>query len=372
MAARVEVQRLGPDWQDFVAKKVRFKMCTSFVITAEDGSPIYGRTMEWGGFDLKSDLVLVPRNTPFTSALAGGKKGLAWRSQIGFIAINAVDLPVATDGMNESGLTVGVLYFPGFAQYQPMVDAAESSSLNNVDLAGYLLGNLRSVAEARVALPRIRVVYNADLDKSFGAPVPLHWVLIDSAGDSLVVEYVGGELKMYDNKVGVMTNAPGYDWHLLNLRNYPNLQAQEMPHNAEINGVSLAPFGVGSGMRGLPGDFTPPSRFIRAVAFTHTTLPFADADAGVREATRILHNFDIPRGLVREGEHAGSVIAGYTQWSVVGDIRNRRYYYWTERNRRMRLVDLSKLDFGGSKIIAVPLDEVPGEDVKDRTADFLA
>lgn len=41
-------------------------MCTSFTIVARDGSPVYGRTMEWGGFDLKSDLVAVPRSTSFT------------------------------------------------------------------------------------------------------------------------------------------------------------------------------------------------------------------------------------------------------------------------------------------------------------------
>jgi len=83
-----------------------------------------------------------------------------------------------------------------------------------------------------------------------------------------------------------------------------------------------------------------------------------------------LHNFDIPIGLVREGLHKGKIMAGQTQWSVIGDIRNRRYYYWTEHNRRMRLVDLSKLDFGGSKAQAIPLDKVRREDIEERTQDF--
>ena len=101
-----------------------------------------------------------------------------------------------------------------------------------------------------------------------------------------------------------------------------------------------------------------------------SNLPFPDADSGVPEVARILHNFDIPKGLVREGEHAGEVITGHTQWTVIGDIRNRRYYYWTEYNRRMRMVDLSKLDFGGGKVLTIPLDEVRAEDIKDRTQDF--
>lgn len=53
-------------------------MCTSFMITAQDSSPIYGKTMEWGGFDLKSDLVLVPRGTSFTSALSASRQGMTW------------------------------------------------------------------------------------------------------------------------------------------------------------------------------------------------------------------------------------------------------------------------------------------------------
>jgi choloylglycine hydrolase len=61
-----------------------------------------------------------------------------------------------------------------------------------------------------------------------------------------------------------MTNSPS---QRLNLRNYANLKPLGAHANRNINGVSLAPFGAGSGMLGLPGDFTPPSRFIRAVAF---------------------------------------------------------------------------------------------------------
>lgn len=42
------------------------------------------------------------------------------------------------------------------------------------------------------------------------------------------------------------TFSPGYDWHLLNLRNYANLQVQDISSPREINGVNLAPFGVDS------------------------------------------------------------------------------------------------------------------------------
>ena len=54
-------------------------------------------------------------------------------------------------------------------------------------------------------------------------------------------------------------------------------------------------------MLGLPGDFTPPSRFVRAVAFVNTMIPAKDAADAVNAASVMLNNFDIPKGLVREG-----------------------------------------------------------------------
>ena len=342
--------------------------CTSMVFKAEDGTRIYARTMEWGASDLKSEMVLVPRGTAFASALGGDKTGAKWTNPVGYVGINAAALPYATDGMNEAGLTVGVLFFPGFAGYQEVKADELAQTISNIDFANYILGNFKTVEEARAAIPKIRVVRNAEIEKAFGTPLPLHYVISDPSGASLVVEYMNGDLRMFDNKVGAMTNSPSYDWHLLNLRNYANLTPQA-PKPRSIDGVSLAPFGAGSGMLGLPGDFTPPSRFIRAVAFVNTMIPAKDAAEAVNDASRMLNNFDIPKGLVREGG-PDDFHLGYTQWSVIGDMSHRVYYYWTMYDRRMRSVDLSKLDFSAPKPSAFPLDPVRTEDVLDMSKDF--
>ena len=101
-------------------------------------------------------------------------------------------------------------------------------------------------------------------------------------------------------------------------------------------------------MLGLPGDFTPPSRFVRAVAFVNTMTPAKDAADAVAAASVMLNNFDIPKGLVREGG-AEDFHLGYTQWSVIADMSHKVYYYWTMYDRRMRSVDLSKLDFAARR-----------------------
>lgn len=219
-------------------------------------------------------------------------------------------------------------------------------------------------------MSKIRVVRNPEVEKAFGTPIPIHHIVTDSTGASIVIEYTKGALSIYDNKVGAMTNSPNYDWHLLNLRNYGNLQPLGVPASRNIDGVSLAPFGAGSGMLGLPGDFTPPSRFIRAVAFVNTMTPVKDASEGVSAASTMLNNFDIPQGLVREGASPEDFHLGYTQWSVIADMRHKVYYYWTMYDRRMRSVDFSKLDFNANKVSTFPLDRVRTEDVEDRSADF--
>ncbi|MFY9630492.1 MAG: choloylglycine hydrolase family protein [Candidatus Cybelea sp.] len=345
-------------------------MCTSMIFLAQDGTNIYARTMEWGASDLHSELVLVPRGMSFKAALDGSATGIEWKNRYGFVGVNAADLPYATDGMNEAGLTVGVLFYPGFADFQEPALEQRALTITNVDVANYLLSNFSTVEEVREAMPQVRVVRNAQIEKEFGTPLPIHYVVTDAAGGAIVIEYTHGALGIFENKVGVMTNSPSYDWHLLNLRNYSNLTPTGAIPTRNINGVSLAPFGAGSGMLGLPGDFTPPSRFIRAVAFVQSMEPAKDAAEGVNAASAMLNSFDIPKGLVREPTSGDSYMIGYTQWSVIADTRNRVYYYWTMYDRRMRGVDFSKLDFDAPKPSSFPLDRVRTEDVEDRSGDF--
>ena len=105
----------------------------------------------------------------------------------------------------------------------------------------------------------------------------------------------GGQLKVYDAFLGVITNSPTYDWHLTNLRNYLHL-SPDARQTMALGDLNLTPLGAGSGMLGLPGDYTPPSRFVRATALTASARPLKTSTDAVFEAFRILDNFNIPLG----------------------------------------------------------------------------
>lgn len=129
-----------------------------------------------------------------------------------------------------------------------------------------------------------------------------------------------------DNPIGVIINSPRFDWHITNLRNYISLR----PLNVEpvkLDTLALQPLGQGSGMVGLPGDFTPPSRFVRA-AFSAPAVPTANAADGVLQAVHILNDFDTPVGIVKDKE--GKQV-GYdnTLTTVARDPQALRYYWRT-------------------------------------------
>lgn len=87
----------------------------------------------------------------------------------------------------------------------------------------------------------------------------VHWRFAEPSGRQLVLEIVDGKCRFYENKLGVLTNSPDFEWQLTNLNNYVNLFPGTAPAQ-RLGNLSLKSFGAGSGFLGIPGDVTPPSR----------------------------------------------------------------------------------------------------------------
>jgi choloylglycine hydrolase len=324
--------------------------CTGIRIKPQDGSVIVARTLEFA-VDLRSEVLVVPRGLEFVGETPSGKSGRCWKSKYAAVGANGFGLPAIVDGFNEKGLAAAIFYFPGYTEYQTVNAENAKDAVAPWQLPVCLLGNCANVEEAIQAARGLRVG-NVAL-KDLGGALPCHYIVTDAKGRCAVLEYVGGELKVHDNPLGVITNAPTFDWHVTNLRNYINLTVDNVPP-VEIGGIKFKGFGQGTGMLGLPGDFTPPSRFIRAVAFSQSPLPVATAEEGVLQAFHILNQFDIPKGAAR-GEEAGKEVADYTLWTSASDLTNHRYYFRTFANSRIRMVDLKKMDLDAKKIKTISM-----------------
>lgn len=315
--------------------------CTGIMLRNMDGSFVHGRTLEFGA-RVDSGLVVVPRGYEFTGKTPSGA-GMKYKSKNACLGTYTFTDLVINDGINEKGLSVGAFYFPTYAGYSEINDENRSKALSPMDFPNWILTQFDTVEQVREAIKGGAAVIAPTLLDGWGpAPPPLHYIVYDRSGASLVIEPRDGKLKIFENPLGVFANSPDFQWHITNLRNYMSLSPENVPE-LDLLGLKLWQFGQGNGMTGLPGDFTPPSRFVRAAFFTAYAIPAPDPTLGIQQVFHILNNFDIPVGIAREKQ--GDVIfSDSTQATVARDPVNLLYYYRTFDDQTIRMADLKKFD----------------------------
>ena len=245
-------------------------------------------------------------------------------------------LTVSTDGMNEAGLTVSMQVFMQSVYMQPSPEASDTKNVCFAAITDWILGTFDSVKSLRKALkhtkivgPKQGLVENPDLAVYAG----LHWS-IDDASEHIVLEVLDGVIKMHNNTVGVMTNQPDFTWHLRNLNNFVNLRSDWPPSNPDIqvqtDEVGLVPdtkVGHGFNLLGIPGDYSPPSRFVRLFylrQYAMLRFPPKKRKDSIALATGLLNNVFINKGTAPdptpgEGE--------YTQYTVLKIPGARLFFY---------------------------------------------
>ncbi len=346
-----------------LASSFEAEACTGIKLAAKDGSFVTGRTLEFGVY-VQTSVVVIPRGYAFVGTTPIGP-GLSYKAKYAAVGAIAYEDLAIMDGMNEKGLSVGTFYFPGYAGYTAINADNQSKGLSPVEFPNWIVSQFATVEEVKAALSN--VVIAPTVTKAWGAaPAPFHYLVTDKTGKSLVIEPIDGKLVTYDNKLGVLTNSPTFDWHMTNLRNYINLT----PFNVKplkIDGVELVPFGQGSGMVGLPGDFTPPARFVRAAIFSITAIPSENSAEAVFQAFHILNQFDIPVGAAKQKEK-GIIYSDYTLITAVRNPQTLKYYYKTYENQAIHVVDLNHFDLNAKAVKRVatatsspPIIDVSGE-----------
>jgi choloylglycine hydrolase len=339
--------------------------CTGIVLRSADGGTVPARTMEFA-FDINSNVLAIPAGTKISTLILDAKNtGFTFTAKYGFIGANGLGKQIVFDGMNTQGLYYGAFYFAGNAEFGTVSDKNRHRAVSSEEMGNWILGQFSSVAEVVAALPTIEVV-GTYVDEIKGR-VPFHYAVTDSSGASVVIEYTKDGLKVHENTVNAVTNNPTYDWHLTNLSNYVGLQPRNV-EQIEVGSQTIAPFGQGSGMLGLPGDMTSPTRFVRAVAFANTALPSKTVDDAIFKAFHILNVFDIPKGAIHEAD-PDAPLTDYTLWTSAADTLNAVYYYKTYITQAVESVDV-KAVFEGLKEPKV-IEMESGFKVRDRTADFM-
>lgn len=327
--------------------------CTGLLLTSEDKTPVSGRTVEFGS-DIEMSLAVIPRNYTFTGVTPQGN-GLKYTAKYGAAGIYCFDQQVLMDGINEKGLVAAAFYFPGYASYATITKQNQSKALSPVEFPNWILTQFSTIEEVKAALSS--VVIAPTVFKSWGTtPPPMHYIVYDSSGKSLVIEPLNGTLVHHENPLGTFTNSPTFDWHLTNLRNFINLSIYNVDPTT-IRDLQLAPFGQGSGLVGLPGDFTPPSRFVRAALFSSAALPTQTSEQAVFETFHLLNQFDIPVAAVREKETKGFSYDS-TLLTSVKDPKTLRYYYRSYADQTMRYIELSQFDLTSKKIYSAKVSGV--------------
>jgi choloylglycine hydrolase len=319
--------------------------CTGILMQTQNQSAVNGRTVEFG-VPLDMNLAVIPRNISFIGKTPLGK-GMVYKSKYAAVGLYGFDDVVLMDGMNEKGLVAAAFYFSGYASYSKVTKDNQSKALSPADFPNWILTQFATVEEVKAALNSV-VIAPTVLNGWGNAPPPMHYVVYDRAGKSIVIEPLEGTLKVYENELGVITNSPTFDWQLTNLSNYISLNPLNAAPN-QLRSFSLAPFGQGTGMIGLPGDFTPPSRFVRAAFFSATAIPVASSDEAVDQTFHILNQFDIPLGAVRHKE-AQTTGYDYTLLTCVKNPETLQYFYRSYQNQAIQFVDLRQFDLNAKSI----------------------
>lgn len=332
--------------------------CTGITLRSRGDSTVVARTIEWGGSDLNSRYVVVPRGHTEQSYTPEGRNGMRFTARYGYVGLAVEQREFVAEGLNEAGLSAGLFYFPGYGEYEAYRPAQREESLADLQLVAWILGECSTVAEVEEAVAHVHIV------GIYPNASTAHWRFADRTGRQVVLEIVGRVAHFYENTLGVLTNSPGFEWQLTNLNNYVNLRPGSAPGQS-LGGTPLAPFGAGSGQLGMPGDVTPPSRFVRAAFYQASAPRLATTEATAMQCFQILNNFDIPVGIEFAADEKPTDLPSATQWTSVTDLSNGVLYYRTMYNSTIRRIDLRKIDFARVGYQERPLDEERRQEVVD-------
>ena len=349
-----------------VAAAPSARACTALMITDKQGNAYSGKTLEYA-VPLPFEISYVPAGTKVVSVAPGSKPGLSFETKYPVLGVSAAsgvgDGPnMMVESANDQGLSLCTNEMPG-SQSPTGAGSEAAKALAATDLALYLLGNFKSVAEVKEALtnrsvsvwlPKVPLVGNIEL--------PMHYILFDKTGAGIVIEYLDGKQNIHDNPVGVATNAPDFDWHLKNLNNYAQLTNLDK-NSGQFGQRKVSAPDSGNALANVPSSQISTGRFVKAAFYTQFVRKADNPEDAVITLGHILNNFDRPydlsidKGFSAEGGLPGQTTSEVTLFTWMNDKVRNLYFLRTIDALNFATFDIAKLAPIKS-VVNVPLAKI--------------
>lgn len=300
--------------------------CTRILYKGGDAYFV-GRSMDWME-ETGTDLWAFPSGMRRDGGV--GEGSITWTSKYASVVAGFYNVSTV-DGMNEAGLAANVLYLT-----EAIYPDAKASGKPLLSIGGwgqYVLDNFATVREAVDALSGEPFAIVAPVLPN-GAAATAHLSIADKSGDSAIVEYIDGKLRIHHSSAyTVMTNSPSFD--------------QQLAISAYWNTV---------GGNFLPGTGRASDRFARMNWLLNTVPPARDEKTSIATVMSLTRANSVPLG-IQDPKHPD--IAS-TRWRVAADLKAKRYFFDSVHTPSVFWVDLDKLDLEpGAKALKLDLQGTP-------------
>lgn len=322
--------------------------CSRVFYESGSGDCFTGRTMDWME-SMNSKMWVFPRGMKRDGGVGPGS--VEWTSRYGSVVTSVYDFG-SSDGMNEAGLVVNMLYLVE-SEYGTQ-SRSDQKRLSVGAWLSYVLDNFPTVSEAVSALRDDSICVIAP-DLPNGKRSGVHLSLSDAKNNSAILEYIDGKLVIHEgSELRVMTNSPPYDRQLA-IKEYWE----------EIGGATF-----------LPGTHRAADRFSR-LNYNLKAVPKVNTSRmAVATVFSIIRHISVPLGIVDPQKPN----LASTLWRTMADHSARRYYFEPVTSPSVFWVDLRKLDLSeGAPVKSLAVEgadvllsgEVSGEFAPARPFRFM-
>lgn len=313
-------------------------MCTGVRFVDDRGSMYFGRNLDWS-CSFGEHVIITPMGYQPKSPY-GALKGMS--HAVYGMGIVQDGVPLYFDCANDAGLAVAGLNFPDYAHYESDAISGKTN-VAAYEFPLWIAASFQSVDDVEQALGNVAIV-DRPINEKYPSSL-LHWFIGD-AKRSIVVEYTEAGMQVFHDGFDVLTNQPGFAWHEENVRNYLNV-TPEVPGPLNWRSVELSAYGSGGGMRGLPGDYYSPSRFVRAAYLNAHYPQKATEEENVCRLFRTLSGVSMIEGAARmtNGDFELTIFTGGVS------TRTNTYYYSMYGDPTIRSVALGDYDIMGNALI---------------------